>query len=201
MPERVEWIIRHLKRDRTTLVLDADLEEFLQRLTASLTDPARTEPRSRPALRSTGFFAGNVTQQADRASFKVTVYRPGEWFGRLTPAMDPDKMAKPALVGEASSEATGTSVRYEVTAFSTAVSWVVLFALGLLMVMAGAIVSIVHPMPMPSLGFLLLVIGGVCLGFDFLIWQVVDKAILDERSLKEWLPAVLGDGGLADPRG
>ena len=110
-------------------------------------------------------------------------------------------MAKPALVGEVSADPSGTRVRYEVSAYGTAVSAVVLFALGVLLVIAGAIVSIVHPMPMPSLGFLLLVLGGVCLIFVFLIWQVIDKAILDEVSLNEWLPRVVGDGGLSAREG
>ena len=110
-------------------------------------------------------------------------------------------MAKPALIGEASADPSGTRVRYGVSAYGTAVSSVGLFILGALLVIAGAIESIVHPMPMPSLGFLLLVVGGVCLVFVFLIWQVVDKAIFDEAALAEWLPRVIGEGGLAAPQG
>jgi hypothetical protein len=201
MPERVQWILRHLRRDRTTIVVAAGLDDVVQRMKASLTDPAAVDRDSRAALRASGFFSGSVIREVERASFKVTAYRPNEWFGRLTPALDPDKMAKPALVGEASADTSGTRVRYEVTAYGTAVSSVVLVALGVLLLIAGAIVSIVHPMPMPSLGFLLLVIGGVCLVFVFLIWQVVDKAILDEASLNEWLPKVIGEGGLAAPLG
>lgn len=195
MPERVEWIIRHLKRGRTSLLVGVDLDEVVQRLMASLTDPVGADAASRTALRWSGFFAGSVTRGIDRASFKVLAYRPGEWFGRLTTSLDPDKLAKPALVGEASADPSGTRVRYEVNAYGTAVSAVVLFALGVLLVIAGAIVSIVHPMPMPSLGFLSLVVGGVCLVFVFLIWQVIDKAILDEGSLMEWLPTVMGEDG------
>lgn len=83
----------------------------MRRLTASLTDPVRTERESRAALRRSGFFSGSVTTEPARASFKVTVYRPGEWFGRLTLFLDPDNMAKPALIGEASADISGTQVR------------------------------------------------------------------------------------------
>ena len=81
------------------------------------------------------------------------------------------------------------------SAYGTAVSFMCLSSVGLLIIVAGAIVSLIHPMPIPSLGFLLLVMGGVCLIFVFLIWQVIDRAMLDEVSLNGWLPKTLGKGG------
>ena len=111
-PERVGWIIRHLKRDRSSLLMVADLEEVVRRLTASLTETEiRAQPLQAGSLRRSGFFSGSVTTEPARASFKVTVYRPGEWFGRLTLFLDPDNMAKPALIGEASADISGTQVR------------------------------------------------------------------------------------------
>jgi len=41
----------------------------------------------------------------------------------------------------------------------------------------------------------IVVMGGVCLIFVFLIWQVIDRAMLDEVSLNGWLPKTLGEGG------
>jgi len=66
-----------------------------------------------------------------------------------------------------------------VSAYGTAVSFMCLSSEGLLMIVAGAIV----------------VMGGVCLIFVFLIWQVIDRAMLDEVSLNGWLPKTLGEGG------
>jgi len=41
----------------------------------------------------------------------------------------------------------------------------------------------------------IVVMDGVCLIFVFLIWQVIDRAMLDEVSLNGWLPKTLGEGG------
>ncbi len=192
--KKIHWLLRHLDRGTVVVTVSRSRQEVVGQISQALTNPSAPgmDKASRKELRKAGFVTGSIRTDADPITFKLTGYRSNEWFGKLTPSLDPDKMAKPALTGKVSGDQFRTDVRYRVDAFGTAVSALVLAVLGVLMLTAGVAVSVLHPMPMPSIGFLLLVFGGVCLIFEFLIWQVLDKAILDEEFLTDWLPRVLG---------
>jgi len=177
----------------TTVTIHKPSDEVDREVRRAIADPytADIDKETRETLRHMGFVTGKVFIGTDPTTLRLIGYRPGQWLGRLTPAIDPDKMAKPVLVGTISGDRVRTQIRYRVDAFGTAVGAVVLACLGTVLLLAGVAVSFLKPMPMPSLGFFLLVFGGVCLIFVFLIWQVVDHAILDEEYLADWLSGLL----------
>ena len=138
-----------------------------------------------------GFVTGTLQGVPGSVSFRLTCYRPGAWLGRLTGVADMDKIAKPVLKGSLSGDQERTEVRYRVDAFGTALSEVVLLILGLLLVIAGVIVNVMHPMSMEGFGSFLWIMGAILLGFSFRIWLAIGSAILDEQYLTDWLQATL----------
>jgi hypothetical protein len=175
------------------LALRLPAREAAERLAQSLSYPGAPglDRNTRAAFKEAGFVTGRVLFDRQPIAFRLIGYRPKQWFGRATPIFDPDKMAKPALRGTISGNGTTCQVEYKIDSFATALSAVILTALGIIMFVVGAVLLGVDRGPMPSLGFVFLVSGGVCLIFVFLILQVLDNAILDEAFLRSWLSTQL----------
>lgn len=193
--EKARWLLGHLRRTTTRLPLPISQAEVSLGIAGSLRDPF--EPglgkAARSELRQSGFVTGELTVRAEQTTFRLKGYRPGVWLGRLQRGFDPDALAKPALVGVVTGNSLSSEIQYRVDAFGTAISSVVLALLGLPLLLAGISLLLADPFPMPNLGFLLSVCGGVCLIFLFLIWQVVDHAVLDEEFLDDWLRGLFAD--------
>jgi uncharacterized membrane protein YidH (DUF202 family) len=192
---KVNWLLGHLNREMTTSEVSLPEVDLVARLDRAIDHRSRlsADRATRRELAEHGFVTGTVQGVPGSVSLRLTCYRPRTWLGWLGVFFgDQDKLAKPVLKGRLSGDEQRTEVCYRVDAFGTAVSALVFVTLGISLVLAGAIVSLVHPMPMPSIGSALWIPGAVLLGFALLIWRAVDSAILDEQYLTDWLQITLG---------
>jgi hypothetical protein len=190
---KIRWMKAHLDRTPTTLRLPVSIAEAHARLNGALViNPysSTLTKGDRVALRQQGFVTGVVLSKGETFRFKLRAYRAREWLGRATPVVDQNVSAKPSLVGTIQGDESQSEIEYRVDAFGTAVSAFVLLFLGVPMVIAGVVISLLQSAPMPNLGFVLLGFGFVCLVIVLVIWQVTPDAIRDDEFLSEWLPGV-----------
>jgi hypothetical protein len=190
---KAAWLRRHLSREKSKVLMLVPEVEVVSRINQAIAhgSPLGADRATRKALQENGFVTGTFAQARRPATFKLSCYRPSVWMGRLAPFFDQDRLAKPTLRGEISGDQSHTTVSYRVDAFGTSVSWMVFILLGVPALIAGILVSLLDPMPMPSLGFVFLVFSGVFLIAAFNIWRAVDSAILDEEYLVGWLSHAL----------
>ena len=195
IPLRVRWLVEHLVRQMTTSQVPLPEADCVARIVQAIEhrSPLSADRETRRQLTETGFVTGTVQGVHGSVSLRLKCYRPQTWMGRLGAVFgDHDKLAKPVLSGKVSGGQRTTQVSYRVDAFGTAVSALLFFTLGLVLVVSGVIVSLVHPMPMPSIGSVLLIPGVMLLVFFLLIFGAVESAMLDEQYLTDWLLATLG---------
>jgi len=192
---KVAWLVRHLDRQMAASELLLPEAACVARLDQAIghRSPLSADRATRRELAEHGFVTGTVQGTPGSVSLRLTCYRPRIWLGRPGVFLgDQDKLAKPILKGRLSGDEGRTEVCFRVDAFGTAVSALVFVTLGISLVLAGAIVSLVHPMPMPNFSSALWIPGAVLLAFSLVIWWVVDSAILDEQYLTDWLLTTLG---------
>lgn len=183
--KRLNWLLGHLDRQMRSVTTPDDEEIVVDRLEASFLVPNTADRETWALAEHTGFVTGSITRGRP-TRIRAEAFPP-PWLGKVSLAIDPSKLAKPELVGEVITQGRGTLIRYRIDAFWSAVSAVVLTAVGVMFLFGALVAAIVWPMSMPSPAFLFAVCGATCFAFVWLIFQAAREAMRDEDQLQAWL--------------